>query len=429
MNSEQIMSATGAAQEGDIARPLKTTRSDGPVATAPNLNPRLTTTKRFTVSGTTWMNNLTNTLFTGTEGTPTITSGACVSFPWEFDSLWVGVQDSINILNEWMWYKPKSVSVVIANARAWTQMQTGATPNMIPISNSRLIGGLDINYQLPLDTCVFGLGSPQSVNANGAITDQVVQAWLDSTQNHGYSVPSSGLVSSTQIFMPNSFTQYDNPVGEPGELGTEMPTSFGSEQGASKHISMGDGHEMAFHWDFNNRYWRTTEKICIYPQIIVNNATLAPASLPNGIMQPRLDETFGEVKWSGTTGSSDFFARMNQQSWELPNESGLPWYMAQVAPSQAYTVPVIEENPQPRLLLQLRPDTGTFGVVASVICQLNFKVTVTYEVQGRYNQVGKGSWREQKNFPTGTNAPFVVGPPRNTNFSYDRPSYWPILVR
>lgn len=359
MLTSAAVAGDGGAQDGKSALPVKTPAQDGAVGGQSNFNVRQPITRTFTVSGKTWLNNQNGFSATATAGTGSMYT----FFPWEFPTLWIQEQSALSVYNEFALWRPKSVHVEFMDAQNYTQINQGtSTPFMMPTNNGLLNLMEDTDYYFSPSSCPFNctLGEATSSPVFGpTAANQLVQSWM---QNGYYG-------GANQAFLPNV-----NLTGQSVSATTMVSPIPCNMDAKVKSMKMGSGHSMDAHWNYDNRYWRTTAEL-LYP-------TPSYTAFASGLttwLAPRADECFGliNVAHYGGTGSEQFIPFSSVASnFFGPSQIG--------ATAVSYSqIPHTTPNPQPGLLLHLVPEVGVLTTTGTSNCQVTFKVSWTVELSAK----------------------------------------------
>lgn len=313
----------------------------------------------FSFGGTTWLDNL---KYTGVNGTGQVDANQWSSFPWEFPLLWCQQSDLQMMYSKYQYYKPESVTLEFMNPLCFCQIDTGATPFMMPNGNGRITMLVDTDYNLALDSCPYGLGGIDHINTS--VTQAQVLTYIQNLHasyvQDGFT-NGAGTTPDAQQFQPNGVL--------PGNV-----TYIGHP--ASKSMRAGSGNSMKEHWEFGNKWWRSTTDLVSRP--VGQEANFACC------LSMRGDEYLGVVQ-NTSTGSNNDVGVYTYPTNVASTTTNVGQYSATFANLGEVGTMYIggTSTPIPKLCLHLAADVGVLGTTGANQCQLNFKITYKFKCSGR----------------------------------------------
>lgn len=303
----------------------------------------------ITSGGTTWINT-TDSSQVGTDW---------ATFPWEFPQLFMSNNERIDLFNDYLFWKCKSVHVTFKNFRSYvnTVSTTSTIPNTFPTDNAAFMTYLDEMYYLGIQVAPF-------------ITES---GWLDATssQNIVKSWQCGGYTEDTRISLPvfdiKVDNQYENIISQNYPNVTQTQAIAGEVVTHSWH-TVGD------------KYWRDTSEFIWGMNAQSDDvvpATQTGKAFPGYVRPFRADE-FGGYILSGnsttaTAPSTYFFNSVFNTSQRLATNSK---NTAANVPPVVYTT----HEPIPPLLLRICPQ-HIEGNGNSTHIQFDFEVHFNIEVR------------------------------------------------
>lgn len=245
----------------------------------------------ITSGGTTWLNT-TDTGEVGTDWT---------LWPWEFPSLFMSNNERIDLYNDYLFWRCKSVTVNFKNFRGYvnTVSSSETLPNTFPTDNAAFMTYLDEMYFMGIQVSPFA-------NENGWIDEggllNIVQSWQKGGYN-GNSSDTTGRVS-LPVFDIAVNEQVENYISQNTPNVSQTQAIAGQRKTHTWH-TVGD------------KYWRdTSEFLQGFPSRFVTPEE-AP---PNGDSQAwlgsvnrpfRADQFGGLILSGGTAGRAAAFGDTN----------------------------------------------------------------------------------------------------------------------
>lgn len=389
--------------DGPVANYIKDDTEEGEVIT-------------LNFGGTSWLNNLSNT------ATPAPDANQWCQFPWEFPQLFMSPTQQLEIVSQYMWWKPESVEVCFSNCQNYTQINTGTTPFMMPTNNGKFCMIQDNEYLVNIGSSPFGLSyadtyiegplPPTVLDGNTAIKNvlEIMESWK---QGGYYNDSQKFLINGVNTMTYQVRGLQSNIINSGNYIRVMNPSHPNCKQ-----MSMGQGRCIEASWKFKNKYWRCTGEFGTNP--IFTHASTNNNEL--GLLAIRGDEWMGFLmnpkENSSTFNTAGFpiymppgvpvslVANTNfNPSWFISpdvvtNVLPIPLYYASnvFAPfTGAIQDGVLRANflnsintsrPQPRLLLHLVPDIGVVGTSGTSNCQFDFIIKWRIRVKRKPLQHG-----------------------------------------
>lgn len=320
----------------------------GPVA-SPVSNMR-SSPYTITSAGTTWI----NTTGTGNVGI----DWTC--FPWEFPQLFMSNAERVELFNDYLFWKCKSVSVTFKNFRGYVNSvpAAGTDPQTFPTDNAAFQTYIDEMYYLGVQTAPF-------INESSWIGDTGLMQLMRSWQKGGYD-------AADRISLP----LFDIPVTEAFEniISQNYPNVTQTQGVASESVSH------SWHTS-GDKYWRCTSEFINGATATSKDSNPAPVAalvfpLTNRLF--RCDQ-FGGIVLAGSNNMKfyrNFFNGIDVSGTTTVNPSGA------LPPTQYSTY-----EPIAPLLLRIVPQ-HIEGNGNSTHLQFDFEIKYHIEVRGKIPRHG-----------------------------------------
>lgn len=340
-----------------------------------------TTVRKVKSGGTFWMHNVTpEGLFGG---------NLWHQFPWEFMQIHMDELMTQELYTNYKLWKPLSCSITFSNPNMFIDTSTDTNPLMTETTQGEVTIMTDASFiNSGPSSAIWGRASADTSVDTVAETVEMIQSW----KANGYT---SNTATDVIKFLP---VQAPDPTNI-NYIRANFPDT--------KLIGVGNGQKVTKHWNYSHcPYWRRTNELTATPVFAVSQFVPGAPSINTRAFGRRTDWLGGSISpaYGGTQAVQTNPVFGNGPLADQSTQTTV-FNPTTLANAQTYCDP----NPQPPLLLHLKPHAQAFAAVGQTVCQLDFEITYTILLKNEAPRQGRAVANTATGVGIGTN-PSLFGP-------------------
>lgn len=346
----------------------------------PNQHQYGTTVRSIKSSGTFWLNNVNSEGLFG--------SNLWHEFPWEFVQVHMDELLAQELYSKYKLWKPLTCTVSFSNPNMFIDTSTDTNPLMTETTQGEVTSLVDHSWQnSAASSAIWGRASNNAAADTVTETSNIIQSW----KANGYTSNSG---TDTIQFLPTQAEDFTNI----NYIRANYPDSH--------LIGVGNGQKTTHTWHYKPHYWRYTNEFTA-PAIFTIPEYIGPVNLrPHGRRTDYLAGTIYPSALASTqivqTGGS--VAAATNAPFTNSGAQGTV-FQADVTRAQTFCDP----DPQPPLLLHLKPHAQAFTGVGQTVCQLDFEITYELLFKNEAPRIGRSLASVSTGVNVGIN-PTLFGP-------------------